>query len=237
MKPHNIMEDLVVQTVEELFENPSLVNRTGCVDNRQCRTDVVCYVLNRLKPMYTTSGRGLTHIEKSYLEKPQIVADITALANEGLRQVGTHMRPEDTAINDIHEFSQKFFFNFPIIKGKVYNGKTFAPYFGSEVKLFLNNNPAKMRDKSWQNPCPLVSETDGIFMFWPFPEEAENMGNEQTFSFRIEIEADGFKPVKHFFSMEITAEDAFVDAMEIDCIHKLDDIYLFPADEPEEIGL
>ena len=233
MVVHNLMEELVVNIVDEIFDNKKYLGRTGCPDTKQCRIDVTCYVLNRIPPKYTTSGRGLAHIEKSIVDHPQINADITALVNEGIKQVSTHMRPGD--FDDDNVLPEPPMFNFPIIKGKVFNGKTFAPHTGSSISLNDDSGLVRMRGESWNNPAALVQETDGSFHFWPAPVKASEPGEKRLFSFSIGIDAEGFKPIRHFISLDLTAEDRFVNSMEINSIYQVESIYLFGENDPEEI--
>ena len=232
MKPHNLMEELVTDTVDDIFKNEEYLGRAGCPASNQCKLDVICYVLNRIPPLYTTSSRGLAHLEKSYIEKPQSTADIAALVNEGIRQVGLHQRPDTV---DSAALPEPPMFNFPIIKGQVFDGKTFAPFSGSSIELKSDYGTVPMRGSSWNNPCPLVEETEGRFLFWPMPVKALKAGEERTFAFSIELNADGYKTARHFISLNLTADDEFVNSMELNRIHSVEPIYLFGINEPEEI--
>ncbi|MBI9106848.1 MAG: late competence development ComFB family protein [Spirochaetales bacterium] len=233
MKPHNLMEELVINTVDDIFSNEDYLTRTGCPNSDQCRIDVVCYVLNRIPPLYTTSSRGLAHLGKTYIEQPQSTADIAALVNEGIRQVATHQRPSSDPASE--EFPEPPMFNFPIIKGQVFDGRTFAPYSGSAINLKSDYGLVPMRDNRWNNPCPLIEETEGRFLFWPMPVSADKPGEERTFSFALELEADGYKQVRHFITFNLTSDDKFVNSMEVNRIYTVESIYLFDQNEPEEI--
>ena len=233
MKPHNLMEELVVDVVEDIFSNEDFLGRSGCPDTEQCRLDVVCYVLTRIQPLYTTSSRGLAHLDKTYIEKPQSTADITSLVNEGIRQVGLHLRPFST--ENEKNLPKPPMFNFPIIKGQVFDGRTFAPYFGSSIELKSEGEHVRMRGSRWNNPSQLIGETEGRFLFWPIPVAAGSIEESREFSFSIELRADGYKNVRHFFSLKLTADDTFIDSMKLNRIYTVDPIYLFGENEPEEI--
>lgn len=233
MKIHNLMEKIVIDTVEEIFSNEDFIQKAGCCNTESCKLDVICYVLNRIPPKYTTSSRGLAHIGNSYIDNPQSIADVTALVNEGIRQVGTNQRPsfdkQDPSLPELPVF------NFPIIKGRVYDGKTFAYYSGSQISLKINGSAASMSSPKWNNPSELIEETEGSFLFWPMPVKAESPDEKRGFSLSIEINADGYKPVKHFIDLELTAENHYVESMEVSRIYKVEPIYLFGLNEPEEI--
>ena len=233
MEVHNLMEKIVIDTVEDIFSNVEYLDKNRCPNTNACKTDVICYVLNRIPPKYTTSSRGLAHLGNAYIDKPQSLADVTALVNEGIKQVGAHKRPavteQDPALPELPVF------NFPIIKGKVFDGKTFAPHCGSMISLKMNSELTPMIDLKWNNPAELIDETDGSFLFWPMPVKSASIGEEHDFSFTININAEGYKPVKHFINLSLISENSYVNSMEVSRIYKVESIYLFKIDEPEEI--
>ena len=89
MDIRNIMEDAVKVLVEELFEREDREKRLGYCTCDQCKLDVQCYVLNRVKPEYIVSSRGLAYSEKEGLDKvqrradliPNLVATVSGAAN------------------------------------------------------------------------------------------------------------------------------------------------------------
>ena len=66
MDIHNLMEDIVLDTVNELFDAKVQGASSVWCTCRQCRMDVACFVLNRLKPEYVLSGRGGAYSEIDY---------------------------------------------------------------------------------------------------------------------------------------------------------------------------
>ena len=86
MTIHNLMEDFVYNEVNKAFEAAKDKNEPWFTCNcMQCRLDTVCYVLNRIKPRYTASGRGMAHFFKlDKLEKNQLLADIERNGNNGI---------------------------------------------------------------------------------------------------------------------------------------------------------
>ena len=62
MTIHNLMEDFVYNEVNKVFDAAKEKNEPWFTCNcMQCRLDTVCFVLNRIKPRYTASGRGMAH--------------------------------------------------------------------------------------------------------------------------------------------------------------------------------
>ena len=93
MKIHNILEDIVISKVEEIFNEEEKDRALGFCTCRQCRMDVACYVLNRSEPQYVISGRGYAHLKSEYDEDSQKTTDITALVLEGIKKVSHSKRP------------------------------------------------------------------------------------------------------------------------------------------------
>lgn len=87
MDIRNIMEDAVKVLVEELFEREDREKRLGYCTCDQCKLDVECYVLNRVKPEYIVSSRGLAYSEKEGLDKVQRQADLISLVKEAWGKV------------------------------------------------------------------------------------------------------------------------------------------------------
>ena len=94
MEIRNLMEDAVLAAVGELFSLEEKDQRLGYCTCGQCRLDVACYVLNRIKPEYIVSSRGMAYSERDFQAKLQRQADIISLAKEGWALV-TH-RPRAT---------------------------------------------------------------------------------------------------------------------------------------------
>ena len=89
MTIHNLMEDFVYNEVNKVFDAAKEKNEPWFTCNcMQCRLDTVCFVLNRIKPRYTASGRGMAHfLQIDQSEKNQLLADISTLAFEGMKTV------------------------------------------------------------------------------------------------------------------------------------------------------
>ena len=93
MNVHNLMEDVVIQNVNMLYEQvkDAKASWLSC-DCMNCRLDTVSYVLNRIPPKYIVSGRGASHASET-LEDSQLMADVNALILEGMRIVSSSKRP------------------------------------------------------------------------------------------------------------------------------------------------
>ncbi|MFO7848697.1 MAG: late competence development ComFB family protein [Spirochaetia bacterium] len=234
MEIHNLMEDLVIETVHEIFDelSPDNFPLAHCY---QCRLDVACYVLNRLEPEYIISGRGLVHFESDYQYKLQKKADLVALVNEGIRKITRNQRPyyghspEEGGV-----IPSPPVFNFPAIVGRILHGKTFEPLGNIHVHLKSDGEMVPMIDYTWQNPYFVVESIQGNFTFFPRPVEANDAGEKRHFNFEICIEAEGFSPFKHYFELELVSSDTVIRTFNVQNTFKVGELYLFPEDEPME---
>jgi len=172
MRVHNLTKDLVIQKVKEVFsQKEDLVHRGFCI-SPQCELDVVCFVLNRMPPEYVVSGRGMAHVEQDYRKNSQKITDIVALINEGLEVVTRNQRPRGNT--EPSEEQLGYFWNFPSIIGRLFNGLNFEPIPDTEVFLLSEGVPVRVIDPNWQNPyrwnLPLLAPPPQGRSPWHDPE-------------------------------------------------------------------
>ena len=229
MEIHNLMEDSVNSLVGELFDSEAKNPALGFCTCAQCRLDVACYVLNRLAPEYVTSGRGVVHGETDWSGKVQKKADMITLAREGWTRINQQQRPQHhqsapAAASDLPEGPV---FNFPTIMGRLFHGTDFSPFEDVQVGLYRGEDLLPMMDPNWQNPCRIVRETEGAFIFWPRPISASAPGEEGVFQLRIHAEFPGFEAVSHYLELALIADATVVDQITAHGVHKLPDLYMF----------
>lgn len=235
MKVHNLMEDIVLKTVDELFEDTSKVD-PALSDCLHCKMDVVCYVLNRIKPEYIISGRGLIHFEDDYHNKIQLEADLISIASEGIKKITEIKRPYYSTSKPQKDRGYPYLFNFPAILGRVLHGKSFEPVENTLVSLFMAGSPVRMIDDTWENPYLIVRSTRGSFSFMPEPLRAETLNEKKNFSLELRINREGFEPLNHFFNIELTSEKELKANYNIDWTYKTETLYLFPEGPEGEDG-
>ncbi|RKX92766.1 MAG: competence protein ComFB [Spirochaetes bacterium] len=234
MKVHNLMEDIVIKTVNELFENKSRV-KSEIADCLQCKMDVVCYVLNRIKPEYIISGRGLIHFEEDYHKKIQLEADIISIASEGIKKITEIQRPYYKITKEDILKDAPFFFNFPAILGQILNGKSFEPLDNVLVSLFMGSEPVRMIDNTWENPYLVVKSTRGNFSFMPRPVPAEEENEQRLFSMELRVKKEGFEELNHFFDLTLKSEKDIKTSYNIKLTYKTEPLYLFPEGDEESV--
>ncbi|MCQ2591760.1 MAG: late competence development ComFB family protein [Treponema sp.] len=229
MNVHNIMEDIVEQTVDNYYYQ---VKKENCswltCDCLNCRLDTVNYVLNRIPPRYVVSGRGVTH-SSDVFEDHQLLADIDALILEGMRIVSSTKRPfhnqdrNDCTIQSV----QEPVFNFPTFTGTILDGSTFEPISEASVLLKYEGNPVEMIDKTWLNPFTTKKATKGNYSFWMKSLPAEKDGITKKFNFTLEISAPNYNSLVYSFSVPVESESSSKNELDSTYSLKIKDLILF----------
>jgi len=236
---HNIMEDMAIARVDEIFktfEEDGYKDRY-CTCN-QCRTDIICYILNRLRPQYIVSYRGAARVQWRGLETQQQVADITALIHEGLKRVNHNKRHNTSHSDEKKEVipsdpSQPVFY-VPTIMGRLFNGDNFAPLADAFVELLWNGELIVMKDGNWHNPYHMIPNAEGAYSFWPAPALSGRVGNHKIFEYTLRVSAEGFETLNHFFKVPVVSEYQSEVSFTLERTFKLPDLYLFPPGEAEQ---
>jgi len=229
MEIQNLMEEVVFGVVDELFAIEEADHNLGFCTCPQCRLDVVCYVLNRVKPQYIVSSRGLAYRERDFLEKVQLRADIIVRAKEGWAQVEHNQRPNiDHSITKVRDLPEGPVFNMPAIMGRAFNGVNFAPVAEGSATLFLDSSPCRMIDANWQNPFIFAKATAGNFILRPRAVAAASVGEKRHFSFELKIESPGLEPLSHHFELNLEAESEVKEGLSLQNVHTTPDLCLFP---------
>ena len=227
MEIHNLLEEKVKNSVDEYCQSSTFDREKYC-DCIQCRLDVACYVLNNSAPKYVISSRGIVHHELEYSKKLQMDADIFHLVKEGFSVISSRKRFGTDHNKRTEEFFKDgFYFNFPNIIGKIINGKTFEPVSNADVKLYLDDNLVKMTSEMTSNPVILSEYTGGLFIFWPYPIEAEENNITKTFTFKIIVSHPDFAEFTKLIDVESTSQDSIQDSIHLQNTLNMDEIYLF----------
>ena len=240
MELHNTAEDIVLSMVAEIFES---IEKKGnpekyCLCD-QCRMDTACYALNRTRPHYILSSRGVARVEQENISRQQLQADVASLIYDGIQRVNHNQRPNfshqskaDTGVVNAKAPA----FNIPTIVGRLFNGLNFSPIAGVKVELYQNGELVSMKDNNWQNPYLLVSNTEGTFTFWPEPVPSGEAEVHQVFEFSIRVESTEFETLNHFFKIPVMSEVETAATFSMVRTFRLPDLYMFsPGEEEDEI--
>jgi len=240
MEIHNVSEDVVFESVHKIFEViKSEGNPEGLCLCEQCKVDTICYTLNRIMPHYIVSNRGIARMEQDWTGKQQAEADIATLIYKGLRVVNHNQRPtaqHDDTISEDKVLTEPAFY-IPTIIGRLFDGDTFAPLAGVTVELRSKGELVPMRNRNWQNPFTLVTNTPGAFTFWPAPVIAEGLDVHRTFEYSLKVESPQYETLTHFFKIPVISSmvTAF-SSVSLDRTFKLPDLYVFHPGEAEING-
>ena len=226
------MEEYVEERVNSLYEQLKGKNKPGWLtcDCDRCKMDSTAYVLNKVKPYYIVSGRGVVYSEQELINH-QLKADVDALVLEAIRTVASTQRPNHEIMSYIDKSYDKSVevpsFNFPIISGSVLNGSTFEPLTDAEIILYDEKGVALMQDSSFLNPTKTFNSTKGSYTFWPQAIKAEKEGITKAFHFIVEAKAEGFSSLQTCFDINVTSEEKKAIDFTSNLSIKVKDLILF----------
>lgn len=231
MKIRNLMEDLVEDKVNKLYDDLKKYNTVwlSC-DCENCRLDAMAFVLNRIPPKYIISSRGITH-NAADQNLTQIKADIDTLAMEGIRLVSSSKRPThnlNSTSEALYISGASPYFFFPVFTGTVMDGTTFEPLANVSITLSQSGKPVDMIDQTWNNPAKTYQSTKGTYSFNVKPVEAKEENETRQFEFSVLVEADGYESVSYAFSIPVTSETLRQTRGLSLYSLKIQDLFLFP---------
>jgi competence protein ComFB len=243
MNLHNIMEEIVYEYLDDVLKEKNDI----CKCN-QCKTDMACYALNKVKPMYVVSSRGIIHSENERRQNFQDEIDIFSIIIEAVDVVSKTKRHETDFEKENIDFRSnmkndedtslrgKFFFNFPQIVGRILDSQTLSPLSEVDILLSFNNStePIKMFNNQWKNPLFIVPQMQGGFTFWPSPIVGEKEGIQKDFQLSIEIKKSGYELIHRYFEIRCISTNELTKVIKKGKIYRLDDIYLYPEGLGEE---
>ena len=233
MKIHNFMEDIVYAEIESLCADiaKDAAYRDLCTC-AQCRLDAACYVLNRVRPRYFVSSRGLAREGLFSFDKQQKDTDIINLILNALKTVSHNRRPPHglTLEAGARPAPGAALYNLPAIIGRILNGQNFAPLAGTTVALYHEGELVKMNSEKWENPCTLNENTEGTFTFWPAGIGAAAQGDKKVFEFALHATGGGFEPLQHYFEVSAVSESDAADEISMETTLRLPSLYMFPPE-------
>ena len=241
MDLHNTVEDMVINRVDEIFKglDKRKDSEKLCICD-QCRIDIICYTLNRIRPHYIVSHRGASRVQRETFDRQQQSADITAVIYDGLKRVSHNQRPNfshSTSERGVGPSSTDPVFNVPTIMGRLFNGSNFAPLTEAKIELLWNGELVLMKDGNWQNPSNLGPHAEGTFSFWPAPAISSRPDNHKIFEYTLMVYAPGLDTLNHFFKIPVVSEIQTAASFTLERTFKLPDLYLFPPGDEDEDDL
>jgi competence protein ComFB len=237
MEIRNLMEDKVLTTLLEICENDETTGKHLYCTSEQCRLDAACYVLNRIPQRYVTSGRGFAYLEADFQDNTQLQVDVVTLCHEGLRRVTNIQRSFYSEEQEIStEPLEGFFYNFPLIKGRVLNGITFEPAIDLEISIVCDCQPISMIDSRWPNPYSVVGNTPGTYLFWPRPLTCDKEGEEKTFEMALHIQSEAYEDFHHYFTLTLRSSAVLAkSALSPKRDFQIQDLFIIPKGIVDEM--
>lgn len=225
---HNVMEEIMYKEVNRLYDEAKKNGEKWLVcDCIQCRVDSMCYALNRVKPRYIKSSKGLAYFfQVDFKMGSQFFVDISSVALEAMKVVQANRGPHtDEETEEVSSY--KACFNFPTIKCKINNGNNLSPMNDVTVKLFLNDKLAEQMDVLWDNPCIVSGNMGGVCTFWPKPQKADEQGIAKDFNFVLVVEKENYESVRQTFSLNIVSAENVQENFDVTSCHEIKDIFMF----------
>ncbi len=228
MEIHNLMEDVVDNIL-----NDTLKEMKDICKCHQCWLDMKCYALNKLKPMYVVSSRGIIHSQNNKRSDSQIDIDVYSVVMEAINVVSKTRRHDETSIVEeridfLKSYKDSFYFVFPSIIGRIIDSSTLTPVSGASVKLVCQSDmsPAVMINDRWANPLQIVKQMNGSFNFWPSPVKASKKGIQKTFDFIIQLDTEGYSVASKYFEITLVSIENSDIVLSTKNFYQLDDIYM-----------
>ena len=233
MDIHNNIEDMVFKYLDEI-----LASKKNICKCDQCKTDMACYALNRIKPMYVVSSRGIIHTENKRREDRQEEIDVFTTVSEAIDIVSNTRRHEVNAeykysinqdkLKSINNIDQGCFYNFPQFIGRIFNSSNLAPISDAEVTLYdkMTENRIQMFNNTWENPVNLVPQMEGTYSFWPAPIPAKKSDIQKDFYMNISVNKKDYEPVIKFFYIRLVSVNTVISHIAKENIIYIDDIFI-----------
>ena len=233
MNIHNNIEDFVFKYLEEI-----LASKENICKCEQCKTDMACYALNRVKPMYVVSSRGIIHTENRRREDRQDEIDVFTTISEAIDIVSNTRRHEvnsnykynidENKIKPINKIGQGCFFNFPQLIGRVFDSSNLAPIYDAKIVLYdkMSENKIDMFNNLWENPVKLIPQMEGTYTFWPAPIPAKKSDIQKDFYMNISVIKKDYEPIIKFFFIRLVSLNEIITHITKENILYIDDIFI-----------
>ncbi len=228
MEVLNLMEDEVIRLINRICNEEESEIGFGYCTSPECRMDAVCYVLNRTRPRYVSSARGMSHLVVEHDRDTQAHVDLVALAHEALRTISSIRREYYDIESDDEQQQHVSASPMPIITGRLLGATTFEPVHDVMVELRCAGEPATMVDRRWGNPYKITNNAAGQYSFWPVaPAEADS---STDIEYSLVVADERFEPFRHYFSvMPLGSARQNREQVIRHHEHQLPDLYLVPV--------
>lgn len=213
----NLMEDRVTKLADSYLKEKNIPV------NSNMRMDIIVYTLNRIKPQYVTSARGVLH---SVFDKDsvQINADILSIIADACDIV--KRRQKDLLLDSIPSIEESGnYLVYPSILGNVYCANNFERVTDALIYIYNNNKLLEGYGTNFPNPAIVSKHVPGKFMFCFLPEKTENK-NEVKITLDMVVESNNHSKYKRSLSFKILPNYYNAGDIPLFSIEEVDDILL-----------
>lgn len=233
MDIHNTTEDIVIKYLDELLESKQNICKCD-----QCKKDMICYALNRVKPMYLISSRGIIHTENKRRYGFQDTIDIYTTVSQAIETISNTRRHEikekikynieASQYDSTKEIKTEYLYNFPQLVGRIIDGYTLLPVESGKITLFdeKGKNPIPMFNDEWSNPVEIVPQMKGTFSFWPAPIPVDKPGLQKDFFMSLLVEKEGYEFTYKFFFVRLVSSNKLRNYVDKENLFYIEDIFI-----------
>lgn len=213
----NLMEDKVSKLADSYLKSKNIPV------NSNMRMDIIVYTLNRVKPKYVTSARGVLH---SVFDKDsiQVNADILSIIADACEIV--RRRENDTLLDFTPSIEENGnYLVYPSILGNVYSSNNFEKVDEALVYIYNKNTLLEGYGTNFPNPAIVSEHVPGKFMFCFLPQKIETKDIIQI-NLDIVVESKKYSKYKSTLSFKITPNYYNKGDIPLFSVEEVDDILL-----------
>ena len=213
----NLMEQQVYKLVDSYLKEKNIQY------NNNIRMDIVAYTLNRIKPKYVTSARGILHsYDKDSMQSSSEILTIISNAYE----VVLTRRKENNLLESVPSINESgYYITYPSIMGNIISSSNFEKVEDALVYIFYKDKLLDGYGTNFPNPAIVSKNIPGKFMFCFMPKKIDN-NNEVEIELNIVVESEKFMQYKTVLIFNI--KPSYYDAgdMPLFSIEEVNDIIL-----------
>lgn len=192
----NLMENRVSKLTDFFLKEKNVAV------NSNIRLDIIAYTLNRIKPEYITSAKGVIHtLIKN--ESTQINADILSIIADAYKMFEERKdeRKNSGVLPLIKESG--YYIVYPSLVGNIIESDTFQKVKNAEVYVYGKGELLAGYGDNFPNPLKISETTPGKFVFCFLPKKSDTP-TPQSINFEIvTMLPNGVKQKTNFINMVI----------------------------------
>lgn len=173
----NLMENKVSKLTDFFLKDKNIPS------NSNMRLDIIVYTLNRVKPEYITSAKGVIHtLIKN--ETSQINADILSIISEAYKLF--EEKKDERNSSGLLPLIQEngYYISYPSLMGNIIHSDTFKKVTNADVYVYGKGELLEGYGVNFPNPLKISEKAQGKFVFCFLPKKSDTP-NPQNINFEI----------------------------------------------------